>query len=328
MLPLRARPRLGLASAAVSLAAWIRRHKPDLIHPQLIRASMVSRMAAVLSGWVPVATTWDNAYYNPDSLPAFRSSVAYRWLVRWLDRISSPVDRRFIAVSRHVADHCCEQLGIAPARVRVVSNAVAPERYTPTDPVVLAQTRRDLGLADDAEVVLSVGRLAAQKAHHDTIEAMVQVVRSRPRAVLLIAGGGPLEPPLRDRVRARDAGAFVKILGRRSDVPALYQLADVFASSSLFEGHSLALIEALANGLPAVVSDIPSNQEVVADLASVRCVPVRDPAAMATTLAAVLADKQAMRSAAEALRNPIRARYSVQEMARRVGEVFEESVAS
>jgi glycosyltransferase involved in cell wall biosynthesis len=77
---------------------------------------------------------------------------------------------------------------------------------------------------------------------------------------LLVAGEGPLRPKLE-----RDAQVSTRILGHRADVPRLLAAADFFVLVSRREGLSFALVEAMAYGLPAVVTDIPENLEAIGD---------------------------------------------------------------
>src|SRR5262249_5043793 len=180
----------------------------------------------------------------------------------------------------------------------------------------LARLRGELSLAPHQLVLLAVGRLSHQKRHNDTIAAMPEILRRQPAAVLLVAGRGPLEPALAAEVAARGLHGRVRLLGFRPDVPLLYQLADLFVFPSSNEGLSVALVEALANGLPAVVSDIPQNREAASGVEdAVRFVPVADPAALACAISDALAERTRLRQAALAARDPVRSRFAPDRLA-------------
>ena len=132
-----------------------------------------------------------------------------------------------------------------------------------------------------SKVLLAIGRPVHQKGYETTIDAMPALLQEFPGAVLLIAGKGPLEQPLRSRAERLGVQHAVRLLGRRDDVPVLLAIADVYVSSSYLEGHSIALLEGLAAGLPAVLTEIDAFTEVAAGLDSVRFFPAGDAARMA-----------------------------------------------
>jgi len=315
MVPLHDGPRWSHARATRVLTRWLRAHRPDLVHAQMIGPQLVCRAAAALTR-VPVVTTWQNALYEEHGRGEFGHSRARQEIVRWLDRLSGARDRHFIAVSEHVARSCAAHLGVSDDRVTVIYNSVDPRRYQAGPPEALARLRGELGLGAGELVLLAVGRLSHQKRHHDTIAAMPDVLVRQPRAVLLLAGRGPLEAALGADVAARGLGGAVRLLGFRPDVPLLYQLADLFVFPSSHEGLSVALVEALANGLPAVVSDIPQNREAASGVEeAVRFVPVGQPAALSRAITSALGERVQLKAAALAARDPVRSRFAPNRLA-------------
>jgi glycosyltransferase involved in cell wall biosynthesis len=126
-----------------------------------------------------------------------------------------------------------------------------------------ASAKQALGLNSADKLVVAVGRLSAQKRHHLLIDAMNHV----PNVRLLIAGEGEDRPELEARIASTGLRDRVRLLGNVSPghVARLLTAADVFAMASEFEGLSLALVEAMAAGVPIVASDIPPIREVVVD---------------------------------------------------------------
>ena len=326
LVPLGAAGRSELGGATMTLWRWLRVNKPDVVHVQLLSAQLVARVAAMCAGHVPVITTWQNTAHSERSISDFGSPLR-RQVVRWLDAMTGRYDAHFIAVSDHVAQHCAGQLGIARDRVSVIHNCVEPCRYEPIPLEEIARTRAALDIADEDRPIIAVGRLIDQKAHTQLLAAMPAILRRVPRAVLLIAGGGPLAAELRARASALSLGDRVRILGRRNDVPTLLAIAELFAFPSLYEGLSVALVEALSTGLPAVVSDIPQNREVADGLPSVRFVARGDVELLASAIADTLDDRAALREHAMAARADLRARFSPELLARRFSETIDEVVA-
>jgi glycosyltransferase involved in cell wall biosynthesis len=108
-----------------------------------------------------------------------------------------------------------------------------------------------------------VGRLAPKKNHQRLFRVFKGVVRDFPDSILLIAGDGPLENELKEQVRYLGMEQHIFLLGHRKDIPRFLHSLDAFLFPSLHEGLGLALLEAMAVGLPTVAADIGPCQEVV-----------------------------------------------------------------
>ena len=280
---------IGMLPAAVRLAREVRKFKPDLLHAKLIRSQLLARLAARLAGGVPVMSTWECVSYDKYMYAELgRKGPALRELTRLLDIASGLGDKHFVAVSEQVAAHNARKLRVPPQRVSVVYNAFEPTRVSGATTAEITATRHSLGLGGDSKVLLAIGRPVHQKGYETAIDAMPALLEEFPGAVLLIAGKGPLEQPLRSRAEQLGVQHAVRLLGRRDDVPVLLAIADVYVSSSYLEGHSIALLEGLAAGLPAVLSEIDAFTEVATGLDSVRFFPAGDAARMAAVLGDVL----------------------------------------
>jgi glycosyltransferase involved in cell wall biosynthesis len=128
--------------------------------------------------------------------------------------------------------------------------------------------------------------LAPQKDHASAFRA-VAMLPSDKRVRLFVAGAGPDEEKL--RALARELNLNVTFLGQRSDVPRLLFASDLFLFPTFFEGMSIALLEALAMGLPCLCSDIAENREVAADCAVY--VPPGNPNELAEALKSLIGDE-------------------------------------
>src|SRR4051812_30472629 len=200
MVALRTGRHLRMLPAAVQLAREVRKFKPDLLHAKLIRAQLVTRLAAQLAGRVPVVSTWECVTYNKYIWADMgRKAPAARELTRLLDIVSGRGDKHFIAVSEQVAAHNARKLGVSRERVSVVYNAFEPSRVLGATPTELRAARHSLGLDGGSMVLLAIGRPVHGKGYETAIDAMPALLQDFPKAVLLIAGKGPLEQHLRSR---------------------------------------------------------------------------------------------------------------------------------
>jgi glycosyltransferase involved in cell wall biosynthesis len=162
-----------------------------------------------------------------------------------------------VAPGTELADEIRAALDLEPAsRVRVIPTGIdvgAIQSLVAVDP------RQRFGWPADAVVVVSVGRLAAEKSVALLVEAFAGAVGRESRLRLLLVGGGPAERALRERATAPDLAGRVTLTGRlpRTEALALARGADLFAFASRTETQGLVLAEALAAGLPVVAIDGP-----------------------------------------------------------------------
>ena len=123
-----------------------------------------------------------------------------------------------------------------------------------------AVKRRELGIPEDAVLLLSVGELNSNKNHETVIRAIADT-----NVYYIIAGRGELQQDLEKLIEAQNLHDRVKLLGFRNDVKELYEVADIFVFPSFREGLSVAVMEAMASGLPCVASKIRGNTDLLED---------------------------------------------------------------
>ena len=140
-------------------------------------------------------------------------------------------------------------------------------------------------------------------------------------------GGGRREGEIRQAAESLDLSGLVHFLGSRRDVPDLLQAMDIFVLPSYSEGLSLALLEAMAAGLPVIVSRVGGNPEVVTDGVTGLLIPPRDAAALAGALEWLLTDPALAEKLGENARDYVKANYSLERLGREINGIYEELVA-
>jgi len=300
---------LGLSGArrVPRLVRLLRRERPAVFHAHMsspvackwgLAAAVLARVSAVL-GTVQVGA------YEPD-----RSSY---WQLRALAR---KVDR-YLAVSGEIAAELVERLGWPAEKVEVVYNAVDVERAAVAAPPGL---RAQLGGSETRPLVLTPARLNAQKGHGVLLEAIAEV----PDALFLLAGDGPERGALEARAAELGVAERVRFLGRREDVPQLLAACDVFALPSLYEGSSLAVLEAMAAGTAIVSSAIGGTEELIEDGRSGLLVAPGDAPALAAALRRVLGDPALREGMAARARERVDAGLRREQNAVRAAEIYRE----
>jgi len=188
--------------------------------------------------------------------------------------------------------------------------------------------REQLGFSRSAELVVAVGRLWPQKRVKDLIWAMDLLKGVRPDTHLVIVGDGPQRYRLehyRNSVQIQDR---VHFLGPQMHVTPILRQANCFWLGSGYEGQSNALMEAMALGLPVVVSDIVGNRELVQDDSSGYLVRVGDPTGFARKTQLILNDRSLAERLGRAARQVMEERYRVEAMVERHVELYRRIVAS
>ena len=137
------------------------------------------------------------------------------------------------------------------------------ERFHAGDVETIQQKRQELGLQPEEVFLLSVGELSDRKNHVVVIEAMKQLVQRHSQLRYFICGQGEKKQELQQLIRKYHLEDHVKLLGFRTDVAELCQAADVFVFPSKQEGLPVALMEAMACGVPVVCSRIRGNTDLI-----------------------------------------------------------------
>lgn len=181
--------------------------------------------------------------------------------------------------------------------------------------------RGGLGIQDSAPVVGTVSNLKAHKGLRHLLDAAALVRRTVPGIHFVIVGAGPEEAALRRRVRDLGLEGVVALAGWRRDAPDLVCGFDVFALASLHEGLPIALLEAMALGVPVVATSVGGTPEVVEDGVQGFLVPPGDPRALAQRIELLLGDPRLRDRAGAAARERARA-FDVRRAVRRREEVY------
>jgi glycosyltransferase involved in cell wall biosynthesis len=259
------------------LTKFFKRNGVDLVHLHEFFMNPHGVFAAALAGTPCVTTAHGLLGYAASKL---RRRVAYRCIGRW---------GCLVTVSKQLASQFSEEIGVPGERIHTIYNGIPIEEFQrPND---MDRLRSEIGVAEGAPVIGMVGSLYPVKGYRYFIEAMETVKRRFPGAVFLVCGEGHLQDDLERFAAERGLNGHIKFLGFRNDVPALLQLMDVFVLSSLSEGLSLSILEAMAAGKPTVVTDVGGNRESVVDGETGFLVPPRNPEALAEKVCLLLRDR-------------------------------------
>lgn len=212
-----------------------------------------------------------------------------RWL---LTNILYPVlFQREIGVSQKVKDNLERRwmARLTGRKSRCIYNAIDLERFdTPRTEEWRAGKLRELGLSTTGRVVMSIGRLTRQKGYSILLEAGSLVLQELPSVRFVIIGGGELAGELENIANQLRIDHAVLFTGPREDVEELLGAADLFVSSSLWEGLPSVILESMAARVPVVATNVSGTRELVDDGTTGLLVPPGDPQALAEAISQML----------------------------------------
>lgn len=204
--------------------------------------------------------------------------------------------------------------GVSPAHISIIPSGIDTPRFTVTNEQRVQQ-RAAQGIAPDEIVVLAVGALAERKGHSTLLQAAVQLQQNGVQLRYLICGDGPLRAALENEAQHLGLTGTVHFLGFCSDIINYLTVADIFVHVPLWEGLGVAVIEALAAGLPVVASRVGGIPELVEDGHSGLLIAPQEPFALATAIKQLIDDLPWARSLGLQGQRFVRTRYDVTAMA-------------
>ncbi len=316
-----------LPRAIKNFSGWLRAHRPDVIHSHLWAANVVARVGGRLAG-VPVVSS----VHNPDHEDAAWSdgadvSLTKRRIVKGIDRWTARVgNERLIAVSEYVRQSAYRHLKFSLNEIDLLYNPIDTEALTNPLQKDRAEWLGELGLPQDAIILLNVARLSPQKGLIHALRALPKIIESYPQAHLLSVGA-TTDPAWHEKLKAEAKQSGVAdhfhVLGSRRDVTDFLRVCDVFVFPSLYEGLGIALIEAMASGCACVATTAGPIPEFVENGRDGILVPPADSEAMATAVCELLANPERRKQLGDNARQTALARFQPQAAANRLTQIYE-----
>ena len=205
----------------------------------------------------------------------------------------------------------------------LIPNGIAVEDYAP-DPVRRQRYRRELGYSPEELLFICLARFYPQKNHKTLLEGFAAGPGRLPAARLLLAGDGDLREAAEAQARSLGIADKVRFLGRRDDVAALLGAADAFVLASLWEGNPLSVMEAMAAGLPVVVTSVGGVPELVEHERSGILVPPGDAQALSAGMMRLAADSFLRQSYGASAAKRAKERFDHRVMVRAYERLYEQ----
>lgn len=234
--------------------------------------------------------------------------------------------KKVIVASEAMAHDVCGYFKLPAEKVEVIPNGIDPARFSvEVDP---AEVKRRIGVPEDAQTILFVGRLVPQKGAEFLIRAMPEVLRDFPKARLIVAGDGWQKDYLMKLAFSLGVDDYAKFLGfvEESFLPKLVKAADVLVVPSVYEPFGIVALEGMAAGVPVVVSKTGGLQEIVDHEVDGLWVYPRDPFSIAWGIRRILSDPAFAKKLAENGRKKVEEKYSWRKVALKTAELYREVI--
>jgi len=282
-----------------------RRHHVSLIHAHQYTPffySALSRGRIPGRRSTPILFTEHGRHY-PDHRST-RRVLANKLLLAGRDRVT--------AVGRFVSEALVQNEGIAPKRIDVIYNGITPgPEPTDTD---RADARAQLGIDATRPVAIQIARFHTVKDHGSALRAWAEVCKAVPDALLVLIGEGDERAAMQALASELGLGESVLFAGERANARTLIPAADLCMLTSLSEGVSVTLLEAMAGCKPVVATDVGGNSEVVVHEETGLLAPRSDPDALAKHITTLLRDRALADTYGKAGRQRLLSRFTAERM--------------
>ena len=265
-------------AAVARLCAIVWRHRIDVIYSHSGKDSWLGGLCGFITG-APLVR-------SRELLTAVKHASAYNLF-----------PKRILACSASVRQQLIDA-GVDAWRVFVQYPPVATSRYRLADPCIAAGVRRELALEGHYPVIACVGQFRAEKRQVDIVHALRTLLAEFPEALLLLVGSGWEMAVVEAEAVATGVGDRVRFLGEREDVPAILANADLFVLPSTMEPFGMSPVEAMAAGVPVIVTRTGGLAEIVTDGVDGLLVPCLASDAIATAIIRICRDPELHRSLA------------------------------
>ena len=252
MIPLRMNSPVDM-KAARQLKKLCRQLSINVIHTHFLRENYISILSKIAGNRVTIINTRHMLFENSRK-------------VVLLNRVFTLFNSRIIAVSGHVRDRLIRE-GISEKKISMIYNGVDPDEWNCSSP---ANFRKDMGIADEDMLITSVSRFSPEKGH-DFIIDVIGYMKKNSSALGLtgkkykfaLAGVGPLEEAIKEKIKANGLQDDVFLPGYVDNVKEMLRDSDIFIAHSENEALGIAILEAMASGLPVITTDSGGTSEIV-----------------------------------------------------------------
>lgn len=299
----------------LDLIQLIREERVQVMHLNSFGSQQFGRLASAITG-IPTVL---HAHGLTDYPRA--------WYQRLLDRVLARYTSKAIAVSKDVRNAYVAERFIGEDKFVVMPNGIALDEFEPLDASECTEVKQRFGIPESHYVVGTITRLREEKGNEDFIQAAPRVLECYPNTCFVIVGEGPRLYALKALARSLGIEHQVIFTGFCDDIRSILGIFHVNVVSTLAEGCSNAVLEAMAMGKATVATNVSGIREVLTDGKTAALVPPRNPAVMAERIIHLLGNTAEREKLAGGVRSATH-RYSIDVYVRSLEKIYRDVMAA
>ncbi len=291
---LKLRNNFGFLKAFILLRKIIKKENPDILHCFMFHSNILGRVAAI--------------GYKIQVISSIRTKLIYNKFGNLLDNITQRLVDVYMVNSKTLAKFI-DDYGIKEQKIILIENGIDFNKFNlkkSSDDL-----KKELNLPN-LPIVTMIANFKKQKDYPTMIKAIAYLKKDIKLCFLAVGSGLEFEnetKKVKDLINKLNL-KNVKLLGFRNNIPEILSITDIWVSSTLFEGHSNSLLEAMAMKKPIVTTNIPENAEIVRDGREALLVPIKSPIKMADNIYKLIKEKDYAFSVAENAYKRVHKKYN------------------
>ncbi|MBZ0257319.1 glycosyltransferase [bacterium] len=294
----------------------LREAQPKLIHSFLFHSNLLARFTKILHPSIKIISGIRTVYTVEE----------YGRLYGLLERWTHGLDSLYVANSEQGRLSAIDTIGLPEKNIRSVPNGINIDPIQEPNEEIRTNVRNEFGISKEEFVLGVVAQLRPAKRHDLLLEAFADALNAKPNLRLLIVGGCECEQALREQAAALQIEAAVTFAGYRSDARRILRGLDAFTLPSDVEGIPVSVMEAMEAGLPVIATRVGGVPGLIEDGASGCLIDPGDGNALTENILRIAFDVGLRNQLGQAARERVVKEFSVQRMARRFEELYEQAL--
>ncbi|MCK5267152.1 MAG: glycosyltransferase [Spirochaetes bacterium] len=278
------------------------KEKPHIVHTHGWGSGFFPGVIGAKLAKVPVIIESKHGFWRENQK---RRIIAQRALSFLTDKITT--------VSKDLKNSIVSCFGISQEKIMTIINGVDIKKFKP-DMNIREIKRKELNLQKNDFVIGTVGRLVSLKDHKTLLYAAEKLIKTHLAIKFILIGDGPMRAELESLANTLRINDRVQFLGERTDVPDLLNAMDLFILTSLSEGLSNTILEAMSTGIAIVATKVGGNSEIVVDGKTGILIPSGDPKNTAQVICELFLNRVLTKQMGQAARRYVEEKFSLEGM--------------
>ncbi|MFW9989149.1 MAG: glycosyltransferase [Candidatus Odinarchaeota archaeon] len=296
----------GFLKAFILLRKILNKENPDILHCFMYHSNLLGRFAAI--------------GFNIQVISSIRTKLIDKKLINFLDNLTQRLVTVYMVNSKTLANFI-QKYGIKKQKVILIENGVDFNKFNLN--ISADNLKKELNLPN-IPIITMIANFKKQKDYPTMIKAIAHLQKDINVSFLAVGTGLKFEDEtkqIKDLINSLNLKNF-KLLGFRNDIPEILSITDIWVSSTLFEGQSNTLLEAMAMKKPIVTTNIPENIELVRNGKEAILIPIKSPIKIANAIIKLLQNKNLARQLSENAYDKVFNKFEISQMYEKIKKLY------